>query len=190
MRISIPANASLEDVKIGINYELSSDRKYSFRVYRTIKVGLADVGMWVFDRKMKDGRLEIEQIITNHITSETTLNFRCNLFVPNQQRQRRVVTKLQKGIDRRFYYLPNAEALRGKTLWLRAEEINGNRVLNFRWKVLGPQTHKKNKPPKSKQDKPVDPTKKKVPSDTPNAADLSELRRTTRVPTKRRAQPK
>jgi hypothetical protein len=190
MRISIPANASLGDVKIGINYELSSDRKYSFRVYRTIKVGLGDVGMWVFDRKMKDGRLEIEQIITNHITPETILNFRCSLFVPDQQRQRRVVTKLQKGKDRRFYYLPNAEALRGKTLWLRAEEINGNRVLNFRWKVLGLQTHKKKKPPITKKGEPTNPMKKKVPSDTQNAAEPSESRTITKAPANRGTRPK
>ncbi|GAB4153707.1 MAG: hypothetical protein Tsb009_30160 [Planctomycetaceae bacterium] len=145
MRISIPTNASLGDVKIRINYEISSDRKYSFQVYRTIKVGLGDVGMRVFDRKLKDGRLEIEQIITNNISPETTLNFRCSLFIPRTQRQRRLVTKLKRGKDRRFYYLPNAEAYRGKTLWLRAEQINGNRVLNFRWKALGEVTRRKKK---------------------------------------------
>eukprot|EP00913_Durusdinium_trenchii_P028278 g26506.t1 len=143
MKITVPSNASLGDVKVRIDFDLIAERKHSFQVYRTIKVGLGDVGMQVFDRVLKDGTLEIEQVITNNIKADETLNFRCNLFVPNQQRQRRMVTKLGRGKDRKFYYLPNAEALRGKDLRLRAEQVNGNRVLNFRWKVLGSRTRKK-----------------------------------------------
>jgi len=147
MTITVPTNTSLGDVKIRIDFNLTADLKYQFQVYRTIKVGLGDVGMQVFDRKLKDGRLEIEQIITNNIEPGEILNFRCSLFVPDRKRQRRIVTKLGKGRDRKFYYVPDAESLRGKTLWLRAEQINGNRVLNYRWKVLGNETKKKKKAP-------------------------------------------
>ena len=143
MKITIPSNASLGEVKVRIDFDITADRKYAFQVYRTIKVGLGDVGMQVFDRKLKDGTLEIEQVITNNIRPEETLNFRCNLFIPSQQRQRRMVTKLGRGKDRKFYYLPDAEALRGKELRLRAEQVNGNRVLNYQWKVLGNRTRKK-----------------------------------------------
>lgn len=152
MKITVPSNASLGDVKVRIDFQIIASRKHAFHVYRTIKVGLGDVGMQVFDRKLKDGTLEIEQVITNNIKPAQVLNFRCNLFVPNQQRQRRTVSKLGQGKDRKYYYIPNAEAYRGKELRLRAAEVNGNRVLNFRWKVLGSRTRKrfvKKTPPKT-----------------------------------------
>jgi len=138
--ITVPANASLGEVPVTIDFRITADRPYAFRVHRALQIGMGDVAMQIFDRKLKDGRLEIQQIITNNTQPEETLSFRCSLFSPGFRRQRRIVTKLGKGKDRKFYFLPDAEALRGKTLWIRAEEITGNRVLNFRWKALENET--------------------------------------------------
>ncbi|MFQ5731600.1 MAG: hypothetical protein ACE5KM_06575 [Planctomycetaceae bacterium] len=134
--ITVPANASLGDVPVTIDFNITGDRPYSFRIHRTFKVGMGDVAMQIFDRKTKNGRLEIQQIITNNTQPVEELSFRCSLFVPGYRRQRRTVTQLRKGRDRKFYVLPDAESLRGKTLWIRAEQIEGDRVLNFRWKAL------------------------------------------------------
>ena len=88
------------------------------------------------ERKKDDGSLEIEQTIINNTESPTeVLNFSCSLYIPGRIRQKRFVTKLGKGKDRRIYVVPNADELRGKTLRIRAEQIDGRRVLNKQWKV-------------------------------------------------------
>ena len=63
------------------------------------------------------------------------LNFTCSLFVPNSRRQKKLVTKLGNGKSQKKYYLPNADEIRGHKIWLRAEQVDGRRVLNYRWKV-------------------------------------------------------
>jgi hypothetical protein len=45
------------------------------------------------------------------------------------------ITRLGRGEDRKIYVLPDAESLRGKELWLRAEQVDGLRVLNYKWTV-------------------------------------------------------
>ena len=52
------------------------------------------------------------------------------LFVPDRLRQRRHVLNLGRGRNVQTYLLPRGEELLGKTLWLRAEEIGGERMLN------------------------------------------------------------
>jgi hypothetical protein len=136
LNITLPPNASLGDVKVSIDFEISAERRYKFRVYRSFDVGLGDVQLVVTDRKRKDGILEIEQIIFNNTNAPTqVLNFKCRLSIPGRRRRIRYVTKLGQGKDRKIYVIPNAEALRGKPLRLQAEEIDGDRLLNYEWKV-------------------------------------------------------
>jgi len=133
--ITLPTDASLGLDELSIDFKISADRPYEFRVYRPYQVGLGDVLLEVSDRKLADGRLEIEQIISNRTSPPEVLNFRCNLAIPNRKRQKQTVIKLGNGEDHKFYYLADADALHGKKLRLRAEQINGRRVLNFRWTV-------------------------------------------------------
>ncbi|MCH7989272.1 MAG: hypothetical protein IID46_09000, partial [Planctomycetes bacterium] len=136
LNITLPTNASLGDVRVSVDFEISAERRYKFRVYRSFEVGLGDVQLVVTDRKRKDGSLEIEQIIFNNTTAPTQiLNFRCRLSIPGRRRRIRYVTKLGQGKDRKIYVIPNANSLRGKFLRLQAEEIDGDRVLNYEWKV-------------------------------------------------------
>ena len=62
--ITVPANASLGDVPVTIDFTITGDRPYSFQVHRTLKIGMGDVALQVVDRKTKNGLLEIQQIIT------------------------------------------------------------------------------------------------------------------------------
>ena len=152
MQLKLPPNASLGKTLTWIDFKLDSDRQFRFRVYRPYQVGLGDVMIEILDSREPDGRLKLEQIITNNIQPATLLNFRCSLFIPGEKRRMQLVTKLGAGQDRKFYYLSDANALRGKQLWLRAEEINGRRVLNFRWTIGRDWDQKdKLKPPKSAQ---------------------------------------
>jgi hypothetical protein len=130
-----PRDATLGEFRTWIDFEVSADRPYKFRVYRPYRLGLGDVDLKVTSRRTPDGRLEVEQRVINNTEPLEILEFNCSLFIPGQIRQRHFVTRLGKGEDQRFYFLPNADALRGEELLLRAEQVDGRRVLNFRWKV-------------------------------------------------------
>ncbi|WP_145364665.1 hypothetical protein [Stratiformator vulcanicus] len=133
--LSLPPNASLGTTPVELEFSVVGDRPYRFTVRRTLEVGFGDLHLLVTDRKLNDGLLEIEQKITNRTSPVEVLDFRCSLFVPGSQRQIRTVTKLGSGTDTKFYKLPDAEAHRGKELWIRAEQEGGRRVLNYRWLV-------------------------------------------------------
>ncbi len=135
MQLKLPPNASLGNTLTWIDFVLDAQEQYRFRVYRPYQVGLGDIMMKVVDSLEPDGTIKLEQIITNNITPATQLNFRCSLFIPGEKRRMQLVTKLGPGEDRKFYFLRNAQQLRGKQLWLRAEEIDGRRVMNYRWTV-------------------------------------------------------
>lgn len=130
-----PPNASLGALLMHLDFTITADRQYLFRVYSPYTMGLNDITIQVVDRKLPDGRLEIEQTVLNRTDPVEKLDFRCSLFVPDAKRQKLQITKLGQGTDRKLYYLPDAEKYRGQELWLRMEQDGGRRVLNYRWKV-------------------------------------------------------
>jgi len=130
--LELPSNTSLGTQRIVLDFALSS---YTFRVYRDYEVGLGDVVYSVVDTRLENGDLQIKQLIVNNTRPEERLNFECTLYVPNRKRMQRIVTKLGNGRDTQEYRLPDADALRGQELQLRAQQIGGSRVLNLRWKV-------------------------------------------------------
>lgn len=130
--ITLSDDASLGDADVTIDFQVVADRSENIEVVRTLEVGLGDVVIDIIDRKRDDGRLELEQIVINNTKPEEVLEFRCNLSVSGQKRQTRFVSGLKHGEDRKLYFLPNAEALKGQELWLNLEQINGRRNLNKR----------------------------------------------------------
>ena len=135
LTLKSPPDASLGDLRTSIDFDVSADREYKFNVFLPYRLGIGDVDLKVACRRRDDGRLEIEQRITNNTEPLEILEFNCSLSIPGQIRLRNFVTRLGKGEDQRFYFIPNADGLRGKELWLRAEQVDGLRVLNFKWKV-------------------------------------------------------
>jgi hypothetical protein len=131
--LTAPTNTPLGDHLFVMDFNIVADRPYRFRVEKPYIVGLGDVTLEVKDRKLPDGRLEIEQIVTNHSNPIEMLDFRCSLFIPDTRRQKIQITKLGQGQDRKFYYLPDADSRRGQTLRLRLEQDGGRRVLNYVW---------------------------------------------------------
>jgi hypothetical protein len=130
--LELPSNTSLGSQRIVLEFATASA---PFRVYRDYKVGLGDVVLSVVDSRTDNGDLQIKQLIDNNTQPEETLNFECNLYVPNRKRMQKSVIKLGHGRDSQFYLLPDADSLRGRELHLRAQQIGGQRVLNLRWKV-------------------------------------------------------
>ena len=133
--LMLPTSAQLGEARIMLDYEITADQTYKFRVHQKYQVGLGDVTIEVVDRRLPDGRLEIEQVVKNKTDPAEVLDFRCTLFVPKARRQRFAVTQLGLGQDRKLYHLLNADALRGQELWLRLEQEGGRRILNHRWIV-------------------------------------------------------
>lgn len=130
--IQMPDDTSLGTVDAIVEFKVAADKQETIEVYRSLEVGLGDVVVDVRTRKLPDGRLEIEQIVLNNTRPEELLEFRCSLSVSGQKRQTRFVSDLKRGEDHQFYYLPNADALRGQALWLNLEQIGGKRNLNKR----------------------------------------------------------
>ena len=68
-------------------------------------------------------------------TSSEPVTLPCNLFAPGQRRLRWQVPNLASGSDEHVYRLSDGERFRGQTLWVRAEEVGGPRVLSYRFVV-------------------------------------------------------
>ena len=69
--------------------------------------------------------------MVNH--SGNNVDFKCLLYAQGQRRQRKQVFQLGDSQDTKIYYYPHGEDLLGTELWLRAEELDGPRVLNHRF---------------------------------------------------------
>lgn len=135
VNLMLPTTARMGEVRMVLEFDITADQNYRFKVHRKYQVGLGDVTIDVIDRRLPDGRLEIEQLVRNQTSPAETLDFRCSLFVPGLRRQRFTITRLGPGQDRKLYHLPEADKLRGKELWLRLEQEGGRRILNYRWTV-------------------------------------------------------
>lgn len=130
--ITLPPTGETGDRLLRIDHDLSAETRRQFSLFREIRVGTGEIQLEV-DTRVVDGMLEVEQRLVNN--SQKSVSFRCNLFAPNQRRLRTVVNDLPPGIDVQTYRLPDADSLQGKALWVRAEEIGGNRVLSMRVNV-------------------------------------------------------
>ncbi len=133
--LKLPTDANLGDSQMKLTFQITGDRPYRFQVLSPYHVGSGDVTLQVIDRKLDDGRLEIQQIVNNSTSPTEVLDFRCSLLVPGSPRQKARVTRLGSGEDRKFYFLDNADAFRGKELRLKLEQEGGGRILNHIWTV-------------------------------------------------------
>ena len=114
--------------QVCVHFDVSADRIYSFNLYRHLELGLRDVSIEVTTDIDEDGNLVVSQQLTNQ--NDQVVNFDCMLFAPERRRQRRHILNLGRGRNSQTYILPQGEQLIGKTIWLRAEEIGGARMLN------------------------------------------------------------
>lgn len=129
--IALPYDASSGRQPVRIDFEVNADQRYVFSVYRYLDIGQDDVTLDLTTHLNDRGELEVEQFVTNN--TDQSVSFKCFLFVPDRRRLMTQVIELTQDRDRKLYRLPNGAELIGKTLWLRAEEINGNRTLNRRF---------------------------------------------------------
>ena len=131
VELRFEASSGKHDIRI--DFDIHVDRRYQFSVYRDLEVGLGDVVIDVKTKLLDDGTLMVEQKMTNFL--DNMVDFKCLLYAPDRRRQVNQVFRLGQGQDIKRYYLSNGEDLVGKMLWLRAEEIDGLRILNYRFLV-------------------------------------------------------
>lgn len=129
LRIVLQQDANSGPQPVQIDVDMTADRNYRFRVYRTLPLGLDDVKIDMTTRLREDGTLIVEQHLTN--LTDSYMSFQSVLFPPGRRRQTRQVMNLGRGKNTVTFILPNGGDLIGKKLWLRAEEIGGSRILNY-----------------------------------------------------------
>jgi hypothetical protein len=118
---------------VRLEFAIQADRLYRFTMYRPLTVTLGDVMFEGRAALNQRGEIEVRQTMIN--TGKTAAAFRCDLLAPDRQRQSSEVVIPPTGKIDLQYHLGDGEQLVGKAIWLRAEEINGPHVLNFRIEV-------------------------------------------------------
>jgi hypothetical protein len=128
--VTLQPNATTGRQLVRLDFDLTADRRYQFSIYRQMEVGLSDIFAEAFTRLNERGELEVEQRITNE--TDEVMSFKCYLYLPPPRKRMMMhVEDHGRGVDLKTYRIYNGEELLGKALFLRAEEINGTRILNL-----------------------------------------------------------
>ncbi len=130
-KVLLPFNASSGRHAVRIDFDVHADDRYRFSVYRHIDIGMGDVYIEVHTQLNEKGDLEVQQRFVNETGGR--VSFRCQLFAAGRRRLKSQVIDVRRVPDVTLYRLPDGQQLLGQTLWLRAEEIDGPRVLNYRF---------------------------------------------------------
>lgn len=132
LEITLPPGVETRTAAFRIDHDLAADIRRQFSVFRELQIGDGEVILEV-DTRLVGDVLEVEQRLINN--SGKSVSFRFNLFAPDQRRMRAQVIDLPPGVDVQVYRVPNGANLKGRTLWIRAEEIGGSRILSERFTV-------------------------------------------------------
>ena len=132
----LPYDAVTGSYDARIDCELQTEETWRFSVYRHIQVGLGDVFIEPSTELDEEGNLRVNQRFVNN--SKHRVSFRCQFSAPGRQRMGTRLSNMPRGSNTKTYVLPNGKELIGKTLWLRASEIDGQRKLSYKFKVQGP----------------------------------------------------
>ncbi len=131
VEIALPADAGNGAYVIRADFEVQADRPYRFSIYRSVRLGSDDVRMEIETQWNSRGELEVQQYLLNDTDRE--VRFRCQLLTSDRPRMTTLMVGLGRSQTVYVFRLPNARQLVGKTLWLQAQEVDGPRVLNYRF---------------------------------------------------------
>ncbi len=115
---------------IRIDFDLNN-HKYKFSVWRSLQVGLGDIDIQAITFLDKDGRLVVQQKMVN--LSGKPADFKCILSAYLRPRKRTQVFQLGPEPDLKSYAYSRGKELIGEELKLQIEEIDGDRVLIYRF---------------------------------------------------------
>ena len=126
-------DATIGRSPIYLRFSLDGQTERQFEVIRYLEVGPADVRIEVVTRLLPDGRLHVHQEITNE--SDAMQQFDCYVYAPQRLRERESIRVPPHSTVERTVHFANGEQLIGKVLQLRADQTNGSRTLNVRFKA-------------------------------------------------------
>lgn len=126
--VQLRAFASTGTHKVRIDVVLDSENRKQFSVFRDIEVGFGLIEMQHRLERVENGAVIVHVTVINN--SYQTMNFDCYMLVPTQRRQRKQIMYLGNGRATIEFVIYDPAELDGAPVWLRAEEIRGNRVLN------------------------------------------------------------
>lgn len=129
--LRIPSTANSGKRFLRFDFDLQAEQPVRLSVYRAIEIGLGDVFIELTSRIDDQGRLEVIQRTINE--TDQPASFRCELFIPGRRSLRSQIIGLGRGQDLKSYLIEDGRDLLGQQLWLRAEEIGGPRILNYRF---------------------------------------------------------
>ncbi|HEY2881675.1 MAG TPA: hypothetical protein VGJ15_04565 [Pirellulales bacterium] len=127
----LPLDTTCGRHDVQLDFEISADQHYQFSVFRTIEIGYDDVSIELSTRLDEAGNLLVAQKFINH--TNQPVSFKCSLYAPERRRMVEQVIDQGRGADLKTFRITNGRDLVGKTLWLKAEEMNGQRTLNYRF---------------------------------------------------------
>jgi hypothetical protein len=149
LEVALPNDVVGGRQMVRLDFEVQADRLYRFSMYRHLEVTLGDVAFEGQTVLNDHGELEVHQTLVNR--GKKPANFRCDLLAPDRRRQSSEVLVQPTGKSELTYRMPAGEELLGKAIWLRAEEINGPRVLNYRIEAPASADKPAQRPPSRKE---------------------------------------
>ncbi len=124
-------NALYGTQPLRIDFTIEADERLEFSVYGEMEVGTEDLTLDVRSHVDRDGTLVVEHRMTNR--TDRLVDFKCQLRSKGFRPQRMQVYRLGRELDRKIYRFPNGSGLLGKEMLLEIEEVNGPRVLKYRF---------------------------------------------------------
>jgi hypothetical protein len=132
------SNVSSGRHDIRIDFDLAGHHRQQMTVYRYLNIGIPGIKI-DSATQIKEEKLLLHVTVINESSEEA--NFNLYLFAPNRRRQRMQIAKMKPGRARRTFIVPNGDQLQGENIWLRVEEVKGNRILNYQIPVENQLSH-------------------------------------------------
>lgn len=129
----IPLSGTTGSHLLRFDVDVQTQPRRRFEVYHTLTLDDEHLRLAAQASINASGELEVKLRCENRSSEPVTL--RCNLFAPGERRMRWEVSNLASGGEDHVFRLPDGQRFRGQTLWLRAEELGGPRVLSYRFVV-------------------------------------------------------
>lgn len=127
--VTLPLDANTGEQPLEVRFDVVADRRYRFSAYPTLSVGNGDVTIELSSYLDDDGALIVQQRVINRVEKPITL--KCHLFPIGRLPLRTQIVGLSNGSDVQVYRIEDGRDLIGTELSLRAQEIDGPRLLHY-----------------------------------------------------------
>ena len=128
--IILPQGVSQGEYQIPIDFRVSAEKSYRFRIYRSFQVGGDELRVEAHPRVMPDGRLEIEAVVTNLTKSPVSLTASARAL--GRKSELEFISNLSSGgtTTARFTFM-NGRNLLGRIVQIKFEDSGGRREFTF-----------------------------------------------------------